>query len=302
MQVPATPKTISCLISITSRNQTTPQTRSLRYLEIGKTTFKLVDTQKTTSRRRQEASRRNGALSQGPVTSEGKARSSRNALKHGCLATLLTFTPEDAQIFAGIHTEYVARFEPRDQVEYDLVEEIVRDKWQMRQSWIYERALQGLQAIQDAEKTDRAWKTLGEHERQALALRSSLDQSTTIPNVQRYGRSLALQAERAMKLLMELKKQPLPPELRNEPSPIPEHTSFVSVPEAVCASAPDMSSASVPDFDPLPDSPAEPLQPAARRIHAYVITPEAPRIEPEFTRAIVSLPVPLAANVAGAPA
>ena len=69
-----------------------------------------MNTPKTTSRRRQEASRHNGALSRGPVTPEGKARSSRNAVTHGCCATLLTFTPEDAGKYEASRATYVAHF------------------------------------------------------------------------------------------------------------------------------------------------------------------------------------------------
>ena len=222
-----------------------------------------MDNQKITSLRRQEASRRNGALSNGPITPEGKARSSRNAVTHGCLATLITFNAEEADLFNRIHAEYVARFEPRDQAEHDLVEEIVRAKWQIRQAWAYESATVGLQLVQDAERIDRIWKSLGETDRRTLALTASLKDSNTIPNLQRYARSLALQAERDIKLLMALKIQPLPPAEepaqkpsqeplesaeRNEPSPISGHPG------------------------PIPNSRA------ACTIHAYAITPAAPRI------------------------
>ena len=45
-----------------------------------------------------EASRRNGARSKGPVTQEGKARASRNAVRHGLTAmTHLVVEGEDAR-------------------------------------------------------------------------------------------------------------------------------------------------------------------------------------------------------------
>ena len=173
--------------------------------------------QKPTSRRRQEASRRNGALSHGPVTPEGKARSSRNAVTHGCLAQILTFTPEEREHFDRMHQCYIARFEPRDQVELDLVEEITWAKWQMRQAWIYETTAIQLRMEQDAREVDSEWKTLAHYDRRVLAILSSAADGNAIPNFQRYARTLALQADRSIKSLMELQKQPIPPPVDDAP-------------------------------------------------------------------------------------
>ena len=57
------------------------------------------------SRTRAAASRRNGAKSRGPKTTEGKARSAQNALRHGMRAVKHIVLPdEDAVEFAQLQT------------------------------------------------------------------------------------------------------------------------------------------------------------------------------------------------------
>ncbi len=172
---------------------------------------------------------------------------------------MITFDDGEAEVFNAILAEYTARFEPRDHVEHDLVEEIVHAKWQMRQAWMYENSMLGLQMVQDSEAVDREWRELGEQDRPALAFSATLAANKTIANLQRYTRSLALQVERAIKLLIELKSHRLPPAPdepaaetteRNEPNPTSEH--------------------------PAPSAP--PAEPRPTAIYDYALAPAAPRI------------------------
>jgi hypothetical protein len=77
-----------------------------------------------------DSSRLNGALSAGPVTTAGKARSSVNAVRHGLSGRTFFLLPdEDAAEFAAHETELLAEFRPRDHAEREAVLALVRALW-----------------------------------------------------------------------------------------------------------------------------------------------------------------------------
>lgn len=85
------------------------------------------------SEKRSEASRINGAKSQGPKTEEGKAISSRNALKHGLYCSVNTLVAaENPEEFAGFHRELYKYFAPSDSYQIVLVEKIIGSLWRRR--------------------------------------------------------------------------------------------------------------------------------------------------------------------------
>ncbi len=73
----------------------------------------------------QQASRINGAKSRGPVTEEGKARSSRNAVRHGVLSSAVVMSEEEIGVAEGVRYGYVRRYGPQDQLEVEIVEGLV---------------------------------------------------------------------------------------------------------------------------------------------------------------------------------
>ncbi len=78
------------------------------------------------------ANRRNGERGTGPRTNPGKARSSRNALKHGLSAEQVVMLGEDPAAFEALRDDLYAHYQPADPVAINLVEQVAACLWRLR--------------------------------------------------------------------------------------------------------------------------------------------------------------------------
>src|ERR1041384_245717 len=131
LQCPSqTSKNISPVIPSTSRCHPSGTRRHGSNMRSGDTSM--------SSLRRIQASRANGAKSRGPVTPPGKARSARNALKHGLLSTDVVLASESKQPSKHPLDARVARWQPADQAELGCVEHMAAADWRIRRLWAVE--------------------------------------------------------------------------------------------------------------------------------------------------------------------
>jgi hypothetical protein len=84
------------------------------------------------TRKQRAASRANGQKSQGPITSEGKAKSRYNALKHGIDAKQQIMFSESAEDLAELAAEYHELYSPANVDERFLVDTLVNNEWRLR--------------------------------------------------------------------------------------------------------------------------------------------------------------------------
>ena len=78
------------------------------------------------------SNRRNAQKSCGPKSAEGKAVSRFNALQHGCTARLAMLPDEDPAEFEARRVAWLDRYQPRDEVEVDQVEQAAYISWQLQ--------------------------------------------------------------------------------------------------------------------------------------------------------------------------
>src|ERR1051325_3917250 len=174
-----------------------------------------------------DAARRNGAKSNGPKTPEGKAISSKNALRHGLTAKSILLTNENPELYHQLAASYYDKFQPADDVERDLVDEMVIAKWRQRRDWSNEAALLDLEMDRQTKRVDTEYKKIDHACRFALAFRALADESKALTLCARYETSHRRTYYRAMTALLNLRSAPVPPAAEPvqpvaEPDPIPQ--------------------------------------------------------------------------------
>jgi hypothetical protein len=154
------------------------------------------------------AARANGARSRGPVTPEGKQRSSQNALRHGLLARCVLMRDESPEAFQALLDQHLARLDPADGIELGMVEEMAASFWRLRRAWALESRL--LDNEVDAQ-------TEGDRRDRMAAAFSSLAARPALGLMHRYETRLHLVYQRALHNLLLLRAA-----VPNEPKHCPE--------------------------------------------------------------------------------
>jgi len=85
----------------------------------------------STNTNRADINRENSKHSTGPVTPEGKARSSQNALKHGLTAKAIVLPSEDSGAFQRHLDSFLTEYQPQGPTEQQLVRTLANNSWHL---------------------------------------------------------------------------------------------------------------------------------------------------------------------------
>jgi hypothetical protein len=152
------------------------------------------------------ASQANGARSKGPLTAEGKRRSSQNAISHGLLARHIVMREESPEGFEAVMNDHLTRLQPADGVELGMVEEMVASYWRLRRAWAIETRL-----LENETEAQTSGDSL---DRMAKAF-SDLAATPSLGLMHRYQTRLHLNYQRALYNMLLLRAATVPNEPRS---------------------------------------------------------------------------------------
>ena len=150
-----------------------------------------------------ETARINGAKSHGPVTPEGKARSSANSRRHGLTSSVL-LAGESDEAFRLLLADFTDHFQPRTGVETDLVEVMAIARWRLRRLLSIETHLFDLELCRRRKQIDEDFDGMNHEDRLAFVFQKMSDNGNSLALLIRYEGSLNRSYDKAFKQLHQL--------------------------------------------------------------------------------------------------
>ncbi len=170
-----------------------------------------------TKKTRAEAARENGAKSRGPTTPEGKAKSSRNSMKHGFCSRTIVLQTENPDAFYEMLENTQEYFVPEDRMEQELVLEMATARWQLRRIWSLRTALIDIQSAKMHDEILRKYPEADVICKQAMAFQQLTGASPSLDATFRYEAQHSRSFDRALRNLEKLRRFP-----RLAPALLPE--------------------------------------------------------------------------------
>ncbi|HUQ93840.1 MAG TPA: hypothetical protein VM120_19325 [Bryobacteraceae bacterium] len=136
---------------------------------------------------KQKIARENGKKSQGPITPEGKHRSSQNSITHGLASKCVVLSNESEDLYTALLTSYQTEWQPATTSEQHLVTQMVNSYWRLRRIWTMETALFDSEMFDQKKAFEAAWS----YHHPAMRLVDSLvtirtNTPTTLDTLSRY--------------------------------------------------------------------------------------------------------------------
>ncbi len=176
------------------------------------------------SQKQIDANCANAQLSTGPKTTEGKAASRLNALKHGLTAQDAVLACEDPDLFNQSRESFQEQFQPVGPVETFLVDQIVMAAWRLTRIRSLETSLFELRLLDQADSIDEAYRGLTPYDRLAYVFHSDCGCPDAFTTLARYETRVERAFYRALHELQRLQSARAPspsPSPLVSPSPIP---------------------------------------------------------------------------------
>jgi hypothetical protein len=110
----------------------------------------------------------------------GRKKSSMNAVTHGLSSASVVLRKESLEDYQEMLDAYTEQFQPANQAEFHLIEEMAAAKWRQRRLWDIEAHFLELEIVKQTEKLDQKYTSYGSITPLSLAY-STLASSGPLP-------------------------------------------------------------------------------------------------------------------------